>query len=717
MTLAAAELFERTTDHVFIVDADWRFTYCNLRARTELPIGDAIGQLLWDVIPLACEPPFEAQLRIAMREQQSRSFDVHCPCNRTWHEVHAVPTGTQLTVFVRDITGRRLATEQAEARARTIDALFNQAFVGFLQYDANRRLLLANDRYCQITDRSREALSRIDIASLIHPDDIEALTHRVAEHRASGEPLTLETRFVRPDGEVRWCSLSTSFAEGENGAPTTIMVVQDVTERRVAEARVSAATALIETIIDSAEDVIFAKDLEGRFLLANKRIRDSGLALVGRTAEEALGSGPIEAFVDADQAVLATGRPVTVEASFGDRQYQTVKVPWIVEGEIRGVIGIGRDITDRLAAEARIQASEERYRLAVQATSDAVWDCDIPSHNVAWSDSIETLLGGPAGPSIDWWTDRIHEEDRAAAVADYQRFLAEGKSRWEHQHRIRRLDGSYAIIVNRGFLVRDADGRPVRMIGAVSDQTRRVEDKRRLDELRSELIHVSRVSAMGTMASMLAHEINQPLAGVANYVAGARRLLERDQAAAIPEVTRALENTAVQVVRIGEMIRRLRKMVAHGQAQLQPVPVLELVDDALALALPDKQLAGIHVIKRIPHGAMVLADAIQIQQVLINLIRNAAEAMEGSDVRALTLSATLRAEHVVLRVRDTGSGLAPEVRDGLFTAFRSTKPEGLGVGLTICRTIVEAHRGSIKIESSGPAGTVVAIELPRPTEA
>lgn len=249
------------------------------------------------------------------------------------------------------------------------------------------------------------------------------------------------------------------------------------------------------------------------------------------------------------------------------------------------------------------------------------------------------------------------------------------------------------------------------MIGAMSDLSERVEAQRRLSELQNELIHVSRLSAMGTMASALAHEINQPLTGIVNYLAGARRMLRDLGPAALPKVEVAVGEAMAASEHVGEIIRRLRRMVSRGKAQLQPVRLAGLVDDALALAIPNEALAAVRIHRDLA-DLEAMADPVQIQQIFFNLIRNAIEAMDGQEKRILTIAAERREEIIVVRVGDTGPGFPDEVREGLFTSFRSTKAAGMGVGLTICRTIVEAHGGRIFIEHSERSGTVMAFELP-----
>ena len=240
----------------------------------------------------------------------------------------------------------------------------------------------------------------------------------------------------------------------------------------------------------------------------------------------------------------------------------------------------------------------------------------------------------------------------------------------------------------------------------------------RLQELQSELVHVSRLSAMGEMASALAHELNQPLSAIANYMKGSRRLLEESSDERLTILREAMDKAGEQALRAGQVIRRLRDFVARGESERSVEDVRKLVEEASALALVGVREKGVRVRYEFdPRTDLVLADKVQIQQVLLNLMRNAIEAMENSDKRELILSTSLAPDHMVeISVADTGSGISPEISAQLFQPFITTKRQGMGVGLSISRTIVEAHGGSIAPRPNPEGGTVFSFTLPAVTK-
>jgi two-component system, LuxR family, sensor kinase FixL len=250
--------------------------------------------------------------------------------------------------------------------------------------------------------------------------------------------------------------------------------------------------------------------------------------------------------------------------------------------------------------------------------------------------------------------------------------------------------------------------------GFIRDLTERQESEARLQELQSELVHVSRLTAMGEMASALAHELNQPLSAIANYMKGSRRLLEgsTDESTAI--LRDAMEKASEQALRAGQVIRRLRDFVARGESERRVEDVRKLVEEASALALVGAKDKGVRVLFDFdPSADFVLADKVQVQQVLLNLVRNAMEAMEDGERRELVISTAVAPDDMVaIKVADTGSGIAPEITAQLFQPFITTKRQGMGVGLSISRTIIEAHGGTIVPRPNPGGGTIFSFTLP-----
>jgi two-component system, LuxR family, sensor kinase FixL len=255
-------------------------------------------------------------------------------------------------------------------------------------------------------------------------------------------------------------------------------------------------------------------------------------------------------------------------------------------------------------------------------------------------------------------------------------------------------------------------GRERYFTGFVRDLTERRTQERRMQELQSELVHVSRLTAMGEMASSLAHELNQPLSAITSYLRGAATLLKSEQLDR-SRIREALDRSADQALRAGDIIKRLREFVAKGETQHALESPAVLMEEAAALALVGAREQGVRVSLRCDHDLPdILVDKIQIQQVALNLIRNAVEAMETSSRRELTIAVAQKDEFARFAVTDTGTGISPEIAQHLFQPFVTSKVNGMGVGLSICRTIIEAHGGRISAGANEAGGTVFEFTLP-----
>lgn len=266
------------------------------------------------------------------------------------------------------------------------------------------------------------------------------------------------------------------------------------------------------------------------------------------------------------------------------------------------------------------------------------------------------------------------------------------------------------------FVYQPVRGRDGSVVGLFVEGFDVTDMKRARDELKllqNELIHVSRISAMGTMASTLAHELNQPLTSIASYLAGAEAHLTRAEGElSRTEVATAVTEARKSALRAGRIIERLRGLTVRGRPQSGRVDIADLVAETVGLARSGREAGSVRTIVRVSDALEADCDRVQIQQVLLNLIRNALEAMVEAPRQELSVIAERKGATVEIAVSDSGTGVAAEVKDRLFEPFATTKPTGMGVGLSICRTIVEAHRGRIWASENEQGGATFTFTLP-----
>jgi two-component system sensor kinase FixL len=386
------------------------------------------------------------------------------------------------------------------------------------------------------------------------------------------------------------------------------------------------------------------------------------------------------------------------------------------------------DITELKQSNTALRDTTESLQQVVAGYGVGMIDYRPRDGRAQFSPQMERMLGlepGGLGSDYSIWYNLVHPDDASRVTAlfleDARRHSPGTTLIFKVMHR----DGHYRDL--QAVLRYDygTNGRLSRIAGVYMDVTEMVRDRMevaargaRLLELQTELTHTSRLSGMGELAAGLAHELNQPLAAVGNSV-GAIELMLRDddspiEASLRQRLRRAARHAETQTVRAGEIVRRLREFIARSEADSQVEDLTALVDDALALALPDPAATHVEVSKSIRATATaVLADRIQIQQVLVNLIRNAVEAMhDRKRPGMLRIAAEARDGMALVRVMDNGAGVAQDSMGTLFSPFISTKREGMGVGLFISRRIIESHGGKLWFEPVEGGGAEFRFTLP-----
>ncbi len=592
------------------------------------------------------------------------------------------------------------------------------AKVGTWRFTASRQIFTLSGRAMQLLGLLTREAALSEFLSILAPSErsvAESAFARVAENWACD--IDFRTQAVG-SGASRW--LRMRGAADSDGAEARGIVL-DIVHRKEHEE----ATSRLAAIVASSDDAIIGENLDGVITDWNRGAQQ----IFGYLPEEIVGRS-IDTLIPEDHAgetehiLSRIRRGERVEHFETQRRCKngtiidvsvTISPVWDTAGHLVGASKVARDISAAKLAETALAEREAHLQSVLDTVPDAMIVIDTKGIIHSFSATAERLFGWKAG-------DAIGKSVKAMMPSPYRenhdgylgQYMKTGERHIIGIGRIvvgQRKDGStFPMELSVGEM-RVGDRRF--FTGFARDLTERQQAQQRLQELQSELIHMSRFTALGEMASTLAHELNQPLTAAASYLNGARRLLDQGGSEGLPIVRDAVDRAAQQALRAGQIIRRLREFVARGEAEPKIESLIKLIEDASALALVGAKEAGTRVSFHFDETVkLVLADKVQVQQVLLNLIRNAIEAMQDSAVRNLLISMQrLDGETVRITVSDTGPGIAAEIRDQLFQPFVTTKRHGMGVGLSISRTIIESHGGHLWTESNPAGGTLFHLTL------
>lgn len=595
------------------------------------------------------------------------------------------------------------------------------ADVGAWHWDTSTGILYLSGMARSLLDLSDDTPSYSAFLDRIHPDDraiVERAMHASVDRR---EPYDLDFRTAPSMGPSRWLRMRGRANANQDRPAVSRGILIDIARPKAAEE----ANSRLAAIVASSEDAIVAKTLEGIVTDWN----GGAEAIFGYSAEEMIGK-PVSLLLPPGQEDEGTKileclkRGERVEHFETQRRCKngdiidvslTVSPLWDHDGRMIGASKVARDITSSRRAQRALAEREAHLQSVLDTVPDAMIIIDPQGIMQSFSATAERQFGYRADEAIGHNVSMLMPSPYREQHDTYlKRYLTTGERRIIGIGRLvvgQRKDGSTFPMELSVGEVRSGQRRA--FTGFVRDLSEREESQKRLQDLQGELIHMSRFTALGEMASTLAHELNQPLSAVANYLKGARRLLSGEQLEPVRMAREAMEKATEQALRAGQIIRHLRDFVARGVSERELENVAKLIEETSALALIGLKETGVRVSFELdPRAELVFADKIQIQQVLLNLIRNAVEAMQDSLTRELVVASRLVDEETVeVSVADTGPGIAEEIAAQLFQPFVTTKRHGMGIGLSISRTIIEAHGGRLWVEPNPTGGTIFRLTL------
>jgi PAS domain S-box-containing protein len=623
-----------------------------------------------------------------------------------------------------DIEEQKRAEEALAASERKLEVIINT--IPSLAWSAGTdgHTDFLNERWSEYTALTAEQGQGRGWLATIHPDDRERVDDYTRSTLSDGTTAEVEARIRRYDGEYRWFLFRTNPLLDKDGKIVKWYGTQtDIQDSKRAQEVLAASERDLRAIINTIPTIAWSTRPDGYCDFLNRRWLD----YTGMTAEQAQGWGwggaihpdDVTALVDYWKACLASGFPVDTETRMrrSDGEYR-----WFLlrgnplrdeSGKIVKWYGVNIDIEDRKRAEVDLKRAYDSFADAQRLSHTGNFTADVAADEHTWSAELYRIFEFDPGTRIKVQMVReiIQPEDLPSFDAALARSIAGAD--YDQVFRIVTRSGKLKHVHSIGRLVEHVAGRPL-FIGAIQDVTESRTAEEALSRARSELAHVARVTTLNALTASIAHEVNQPLAGIVTNASTCLRMLDSDP----PNVDGARE-TARRTIRDGkrasDVITRLRALFSKKEFTPEPLDLNEATREVLALSLSDLQRNRItlrsELVEALP---LVIGDRVQLQQVILNLLRNATDAMASVEdrPRELLIRTEKGEDDARLSVKDVGVGFDPEAGDKLFDAFHTTKKDGMGIGLSVSRSIIEAHRGRLWATPNDGPGVTFSFCIP-----
>ncbi len=558
----------------------------------------------------------------------------------------------------------------------------------------------------------------------VHPDDRDAAREELQEVLREKRDHAFGARIVLPDGTIKYIEATGHHVFSASGDFVEIFGTHvDVTERKRAEEALRESEAKFSDYAATASDWFWEIGPDYKFTLLSENAFGSGAAdRIGTPCwDHALDfeTEPekwrlVQATLDSRKAfrdfvyrgLSGTGSPMYVRASG--------KPVFDANGEFHGYRGTGTDVTALMRAQETLRESERSARSAIDGIAGMVAIMTPNGEIETVNRQVLAYFGRSLDELKNWGTsDAVHPEDLPHVVEMFTRAMASGIP-YHYDQRLRRFDGEYRWFDNRGVPILDDSGRIERWYVLITDIEDRTRALARLEQMQSDFAHMNRVSMMGELAASLSHEITQPIGSARNNARAAMNFLDRTPPD-LSEVREALGCVVGDTDRAGDIVDRIRDHIKKTPPRKEHFDLNEAINEVIVLGRSAIVKNRVWVQTRLSEGLFpILGDRVQLQQVVLNLILNAAEAM-GSverEPRELLISTEQHHRGVLVAVRDSGPGIDPAHLERVFEAFYTTKSGGVGMGLSICRSIIDAHGGRLWAEANEPRGAIFQFTLP-----
>jgi PAS domain S-box-containing protein len=630
--------------------------------------------------------------------------------------VSMLAVGTTAYLALRNQSSTATLLEQVQLLDLTHDAI--------VVYDLNNVITFWNRGAEELYGwPARHAIGKTihDLVQTEFPVPVDVISGSLlSEDRWEGELVQ-----TRSDESLVTVSSRWSLWRDVQGRPLAILATNnDVTQRKQMEAEIMRQQRELRATIDAIPGMVWSSGPDGCVSFINERWSDMGISLVNLRGElwrAVVHPDDVSQLEEAWSGARATSEMFSHVARMrrGDGVYRWLHIrgaPLMDEdGRVLRWYGVNTDIEERKLAEEALERSEAFLARAQGLSHTGSIGMKIPGGEMSWSVEACRIFGYPPGtqPSRQLVMDRIHPEDAGLVHALFERAMR-GEPHVDVEHRLLLPDGAQKYVHFVAHAMTSQSGQP-EYVGALMDVTESKMTQEALHRSMTELAHATRVTTLGELTASIAHEVSQPISAIVTNGGAALRWMTRD----VPdwhEASTSIEAMIRDARRASDIIRRIRTLVQKHDLQHAVLGVNAIVEESIELVRHELQKQRTELAVELSAEPLyVLGDRVQLQQVVINLLINGVQAMAAaSGARKTMLVRTSRPDpaHVLVLVRDSGTGITDEDAGRLFNAFFTTKPEGMGMGLSICRSIVEAHGGRIWAESNEEHGATLQFTLP-----
>ena len=612
---------------------------------------------------------------------------------------------------------------ESEAKSEEMQRL---AHVGWWEADFRTERMSLSEEVCRSFGVQPDDLPawRGRWLELVHPEDRARAAEAAAASVRGGPRLDVEYRVVRPDGAVRIVHIRGNVTRDGSGRPLRHFgVLQDITELRRAEDELRASEERFRALVQFSFDVYWETDAEHRFI-RQEYVRDladtpAPGAEIGKTRWEVPYLEPDEEAWRRHRETLDAHLPfrdfeLVRPTPDGGRRYVSVSGLPVFDqaGRFVGYRGVGRSTTAQKRAQEALREMQAQVRRLVEANIIGIETWHVDGRILEANDAYLRILGYSREDLVSGllrWPDLTPPESLDISFARFEEVKRTGI--WQtHQKEYFRKDGSRVPVLIGATLLDEERG-----VSFVVDLTEQKRAEDALREAQMQLAHANRLETMGQLTASIAHEVNQPIAATMTNAQTALRWLSFDPPN-MDGAREALDNIVRDAARAGDVVHRIRNLTRRARTPHDRLEINAAVQEVIELTHTEAMRNGVSVRTELAEGLPpVRGDRVELQQVVLNLILNAVEAMSGMSEgpRELRIATSKTdAGDILVAVSDSGPGLAPAVQENLFKAFHTTKPNGLGLGLSICRSIVESHGGRLWASANAPRGAVFQFTLP-----